>query len=363
MTIPVTKPTLPSLDQYIELVRGIWHREWLTNHGPLVTKLEQKLAEYSDVPYNLFVSNGTVALQLAIKALGLSGEVITTPFSYVATTSSLVWQGCTPIMADILPSTLTIDPSRIEAAITEKTTGIVATHVFGNACEIDAIAEIASTYNLKVIYDAAHAFGTTYKGRSILSYGDISVTSYHATKLFQTIEGGGVFTKSKALHDQLSLLRNFGHLTPTSFGPAGINGKNSEFHAAMGLLNFEQLPDVLAKRHHVACRYDRNLARSGLTRPVVTEGCDFNDAYYAVLFPSENVLLQTVRLLNKNGVIPRRYFYPSLSELNYVPRYDTPVAEDVSRRVLCLPTYFSITDQEVDVVSRLVLQGLDAEGG
>lgn len=362
MTITVTKPTLPGLDQYIELVRGIWEREWLTNHGPLVTELEEKLTAYFDVPHNLFLSNGTVALQIAIKALELSGEVITTPFSYVATTSSIVWEGCVPVMADILPTTLTIDPAKIAAAITEKTTGIVATHVFGNACEIDAIEKIAQHHGLKVIYDAAHAFGTTYKGRSILEFGDVSTTSYHATKLFQTVEGGGVFTRNKALFEKMALLRNFGHLSPTSFGPAGINGKNSELHAAMGLLNLKQIDAVLAKRHAVAARYDRMFAGSALVRPTVAEGCHFNDAYYAVMFPSEADLLRTLKLLNANDIVPRRYFYPSLSELSYVSQGKATISEDISRRVLCLPTYFSIADDEVDLVARLVLEGLNSKG-
>lgn len=359
MTITVTKPTLPSFDRYVELVRGIWEREWLTNHGPLVTELEHKLSAEFDIPHNLFLSNGTVALQIAIKALELSGEIITTPFSYVATTSSIVWEGCVPVMADILPATLTIDPSKIEAAITDKTTGIIATHVFGNACEIDEIERIASKYNLKVIYDAAHAFGSTYKGKSILHFGDVSTTSYHATKLFQTIEGGGVYTKSKEIHARMALLRNFGHLTPTSFGPAGINGKNSEFHAAMGLLNLEKLPEVLAKRQYVAREYDRRFLDAPLLRPTVTANCGFNDAYYAVIFRSEDSLLRTLAHLNANDVVPRRYFYPSLSELNYVAGGAAPVSEDISRRILCLPTYYSITDHEIDLVSRLVLEGLE----
>lgn len=362
MAITVTKPTMPQLSRYIELINGIWERGWLTNNGPLVCELESRLSAYFNVP-NLFLSNGTIALQIAIKALGLTGEVITTPFSYVATTSSIVWEGCTPVMVDILPSTLTIDPAKIEVAITDKTTGIIATHVFGNACEIDAIEKIAKKHNLKVIYDAAHAFGTTYKGRSILEFGDVSTTSYHATKLFQTIEGGGVFTKNKALLEKMALLRNFGHLSPTSFGPAGINGKNSEVHAAMGLLNLEQINEVLAKRHSVANRYDNNLRGSGLVRPSITTNCFFNDAYYAVLFPSEEVLLSTVELLNKSDIVPRRYFYPSLSELDYVSRGEVPISEEISRRVLCLPTFFSISDNEIDFVCDVVLKGLSLSNG
>lgn len=362
MTITVTKPTMPDLDRYIELVRGIWERGWLTNQGPLVEKLERQLSMYFNIPHNLFLSNGTIALQIAIKALGLTGEVITTPFSYVATTSSIVWEGCVPVMADILPSTLTIDPAKIEALITDKTTGIIATHVFGNACEIDEIEKIAQRYDLKVIYDAAHAFGTTYKGRSVLGFGDVSTTSYHATKLFQTVEGGGVFTQNQELFEKMALLRNFGHLSPTSFGPAGINGKNSEFHAAMGLLNLEQVENVLIRRHSVAKRYNEKLVGSGLLRPLVTEGCCFNDAYYAVLFPSEADVLRTIAILNENDIIPRRYFYPSLSELNYVQRCNAPISEDVSRRVLCLPTYFSISDDEIDFVCTLVVESMSQRG-
>ncbi|WP_244143658.1 DegT/DnrJ/EryC1/StrS family aminotransferase [Burkholderia ubonensis] len=341
----------------MELLEGIWRREWLTNHGPLVNELEAKLKELLGVPNTLFLSNGTIALQIAIKALELKGEIITTPFSYVATTSSIVWEGCKPVMVDILPTSLTIDPEKIEAAITERTTAILATHVFGNACEISAIQEIADKHNLKVVYDAAHAFGTQYKGKSILHYGDISTTSYHATKLFHTVEGGGVFCEDPALLERMALLRNFGHLSPTSFGPPGINGKNSELHAAMGLLNLKRIDSVLAKRQSVAARYDRNFAGSKLTRPVITKGCAFNDAYYAVIFPSETDLLRTLTLLNEHGIVPRRYFYPSLSQLSYVEPFDVPVSEDISRRVLCLPTYYTISDSEVDMISQLVLRG------
>ncbi|MEZ0602644.1 DegT/DnrJ/EryC1/StrS family aminotransferase [Paraburkholderia sp. IW21] len=356
MIITVTKPTLPELDDYVELLRGIWQREWLTNHGPLVNELETKLKEFVGVPNTLFLANGTVALQIAIKALELKGEIITTPFSYVATTSSIVWEGCTPIMADILQSSLTIDPARIEEAISDKTTAILATHVFGNACEIDKIQDVADRHGLKVIYDAAHAFGTNYKGKSILHYGDISTTSYHATKLFHTIEGGGVFSPDPALVEKMALLRNFGHLSPTSFGPAGINGKNSEFHAAMGLLNLKKIDAYLARRREVAARYDKNFKGSGLVRPVITEGCDANDAYYAVIFPSESDLLKTLKLLGEYSVVPRRYFYPSLSELSYVGPSNVPISQDISRRVLCLPTYYTISDSEVDMISQLVLR-------
>lgn len=197
--IPVTKPFLPPLEEYYKLVQSIWERQWLTNNGPLVNELELKLKEYLNVPHLIYVTNGTIALQIAIKALGLKGEIITTPFSYVATTSSIVWEGCTPIFVDIDPNTFNIDPTKIEAAITNETSAILATHVYGNPCDIEKIQEIADRYNLKVIYDAAHCFGTKYKGKSIFEFGDVSTTSFHATKLFHSIEGGAIITKDPDL--------------------------------------------------------------------------------------------------------------------------------------------------------------------
>src|SRR5690554_1099334 len=207
--IPVTKPFMPPKEEYLRYLDGIWEREYLTNNGPLVRRLEKELKACLDVSNISFVSNGTIALQIAIKALGLKGEVITTPFSYVATTSSLVWEGCEPVFADIDPGTLNIDPARIEEVITDKSTGILATHVFGNPCDIEAIQAIADKHDLKVIYDAAHCFGTTYNGRSVFEYGDISAASFHATKVFHTVEGGAVFTGDRALHKQMQYMRNF----------------------------------------------------------------------------------------------------------------------------------------------------------
>jgi dTDP-4-amino-4,6-dideoxygalactose transaminase len=209
--IPVTKPFLPTEKEFKAYVKSIWERQWLTNNGPLVNALELKLKEYLGLDHLLYVTNGTVALQLAIKALDLSGEIITTPFSFVATTSSIVWQGCQPVFVDIDAETFNIDPGKIEAAITPKTSAILATHVFGNPCDIDAIKKIADKHGLKVIYDAAHCFGTRYKNKSVFDYGDISVTSFHATKLFHTIEGGAVFTKRPDLLKKMAIMRNFGY--------------------------------------------------------------------------------------------------------------------------------------------------------
>src|SRR5690606_27065948 len=235
--IPVTKPFLPKVEEYDKYLASIWERQWLTNNGPLVNEFELKLKEYLDVNHLLYVSNGTIALQIAIKALELSGEIITTPFSFVATTSSIVWEGCKPVFVDIDSETFNIDPRKIESAITPSTSAILATHVYGNPCDIDAIQKIADKYNLKVIYDAAHCFGTKYKGKSVFDYGDISTTSFHATKLFHSIEGGAVFTRCPELLKKMSFIRNFGHNGPSDFKELGLNGKNSEFHAAMGLCN------------------------------------------------------------------------------------------------------------------------------
>src|SRR5690606_18072879 len=220
--IPVTKPFLPPQEEYEKYLDGIWKREWLTNNGPLVNELELQLKEYLGLKHILYVSNGTIALQMAIKALELKGEIITTQFSFVATTSSIVWEGCKPVFVDIDQATLNIDPSKIEAAITSETSGILATHVYGNPCDIEAIQAIADKHGLKVIYDAAHCFGTKYKGRSVFEYGDISTTSFHATKLFHTIEGGAVFTKDPEVLKKLSFLRNFGHNGPEKYEGVGI---------------------------------------------------------------------------------------------------------------------------------------------
>src|SRR5665213_2906716 len=235
--IPITKPFLPPMPEYEKYLSGIWERQWLTNMGPLTIELEMKLKEYLKVRQLLFVTNGTVALQMAIKALALKGEIITTPFSFVATTSSIVWEGCEPVFVDIDPSSLNIDASKIELSITEKTSAILATHVYGNPCDVEAIAKIAEKHNLKVIYDGAHGFGVKISGRSIFEYGDISICSLHATKFYHSIEGGLVITKDTHLLKKIAYMRNFGFDGPEAFAELGINGKNSEFHAAMGLAN------------------------------------------------------------------------------------------------------------------------------
>jgi len=354
--IPVTKPFLPPQEEYQELVHHIWERNWLTNNGPLVNELELKLKAYLDVNHLLYVGNGTIALQLAIKALELRGEVITTPFSYVATSSSLVWEHCTPVFVDIDPQTLNIDPARIEQAITPDTSAILATHVYGNPCDVTAIAAIANRHSLKTIYDAAHAFGIRHQGRSIFEYGDISTTSFHATKLFHTIEGGAVFTKDPDLLRRMAFMRNFGHDGPEQYNGVGINGKNSEFHAAMGLCNLRYIQQIIDRRRELSLYYEERLKNLRITRPHLIDASSYNYAYFPVLFESEDALLKASETLRRKEIFARRYFYPLLSKLDYVQDRALPVAEDVARRVLCLPLYHKLSFEEIDMICRLLLR-------
>lgn len=354
--IQVTKPFLPPLEEYLAYVKDIWDRQWLTNNGPLVNHLELRLKEYLDVKHMIFVNNGTTALQIAIKALGLTGEVITTPFSFVATTSSLVWEGCKPVFVDIDPETFNIDPHKIEEAITDKTTGILATHVYGNPCAIDQIQAIADKHKLKVIYDAAHCFGTLYKGKSVFNYGDISTLSLHATKIFHTIEGGAIFASTAELLKKIAYMRNFGFSNIDQISELGINGKNSEFHAAMGLANLPYLETVSQYRKDLYSYYDERLSFLEVQRLKINPKASFNYAYYPIVFASEEKLLRSVEELNNNRIYPRRYFYPSLDTLGYVDSSSCPIARNMSTRVLCLPLYNSLSFEEVDFVCRILLR-------
>jgi dTDP-4-amino-4,6-dideoxygalactose transaminase len=349
--ITVTVPFMPPLNEYQERVKSIWDRHWLTNHGPLVTELEHQLRAFLGVPHISYVSNGTIALQIGLRALEVTGEVITTPFSYVATTSSILWEHCEPVMVDIRPDTLNIDPDKIEAAITERTTAILAVHVFGNPCEVERLTEIARRHRLRLIFDAAHAFGVTYKGRSVFAYGDASIASFHATKLFHTVEGGAVVSQDPAVARQVSLLRNFGHTSPTSFEVVGINGKNSELHAAMGLCNLQYVPSIIARRRLLSARYNSNLTGAMIRRPTISSDCQYNYAYYPAIFESEAVLHQVLDTLAEKNVCPRRYFYPSLSSLPYLKRsHFTPVCDDIASRILCLPLYHTLSVDDVDMI-------------
>jgi dTDP-4-amino-4,6-dideoxygalactose transaminase len=351
----VTKPFFPPIEEYQQYLQNIWKKEWLTNNGAYVVELEEKLTSYLKVPNLLFLTNGTIALQIAIKALGLKGEIITTPFSYVATTSSIVWEGCTPVFVDIDAKTYCIDSTKIEQAITPKTTAILATHIYGNPCDVVQIEKIATKHNLKVIYDGAHAFGVKVNGKSVFEFGDISTTSFHATKLFHTAEGGAVFTKDEKLLSKMALLRNFGHTETTDFDGLGINGKNSELHAAMGLCNLKYIDVILENRKKQYLCYQFKLYNLNIQQQVIDAQCShYNYAYYSIVLQSEEILLQTLAALERQNIFARRYFYPSLTELDYVGQFNCPVSSSISKRVLSLPLYHNLTTPEQNLICDII---------
>ena len=351
MTIDVTRTFLPPLEQYQRYVAEIFARGQLTNHGPLVLELEDKLRAALGVRHCFFVANGTLALQVAIKALELAGDVVTTPFSYVATTSAVVWEGCRAVFADIDPHTLCLEPRAAEAALTPQTSAILATHVYGNACDVEGYTELAQRRGLRVIYDAAHAFGARYRGRSLCAYGDISTLSFHATKLFHTVEGGAVVTDDDTLAHRIAYLRNFGHDGPEAFWGLGVNAKGNELQAAMGLCVLPHVPNLIERRRAVCARYDARLDGLPLTRPSWRAGLDPCFAYYPVLFESEARLLAARAVLNARGIFPRRYFYPALNRLPYVDASSMPIAESAAARVLCLPLYAELAEADIDAVA------------
>lgn len=355
--IPVTKPFLPPQEDYTTYLDGVWQRKWLTNMGPLASQLEMELKAYLDVSHLLFVTNGTVALQMAIKALDLKGEIITTPFSFVATTSSIVWEGCTPVFVDIDQQSLNIDPKQIETAITEKTTAILATHVYGNPCDVEAIKKLAKKYHLKVIYDGAHAFGVKVNGKSIFEYGDISICSLHSTKLYHSVEGGMLITQDPDLLKKLASIRNFGISGFETFAELGINGKNSEFHAAMGLVNLKYVDKIIYKRKLLTAQYEYKLKGLKAYRPKWHTDSENNGAYIPFVLESEELLLKIKTELDKSEVFTRRYFYPSLaSALPYLEAKHLKITDDISKRVLCLPLFYELTEEEVDWICRMILR-------
>jgi dTDP-4-amino-4,6-dideoxygalactose transaminase len=352
--INVTKTFLPPIAEYTKQVQRAWDNQWLTNRGELVLELEEKLKEYLAVSNIIITNNGTVPLQIVLKLLGNGGEIITTPFSYVATTAAIVWENCTPVFVDIHPEYLTIDETKIEAAITNKTTAILATHVFGNSCNVEVIEQIARKHNLKVIYDAAHCFGVNYKGNSIFEFGDVSTCSFHATKLFHTGEGGAMFAKDVDLQHQLFYSHNFGHNGPLAFHGLGINGKISELQAAMGLAVFPYMEKIILERKKVVDFYNANLDFSKLRSLKIRENTDWNYSYYPVIFESEEQLLRIEKALNENKIFPRRYFYPSLNTIEYVNGQPMPISESIASRVLCLPIYVGLEKTNLESIVYII---------
>lgn len=350
----VTKAFLPPIEEYNSYVEKIWASNQLTNQGPLLKDFEKKASEYLGVKNFHFVANGTLALQLALKALDITeGEIITTPFSYVATTSAILWERCKPVYVDIDPETLCIDPSKIESAITEKTKAILAVHVFGSPCDIEAIEEIAIRHDLKVIYDGSHAFGVKYKGKSLLSYGDISTSSFHATKPFHTIEGGCVVAKDQGVSDKLELIKRFGH-NWDEHHMLGINAKASEFNAAMGICNLNYIDEIIQNRKKSSGTYDE-LIGNKITKANISEHVDHNYAYYPVILDSEEELLKKKQILEEKNIFPRRYFYPSLNTLPYLTeKQSCPIAEDISACILCLPLYQGLEQKHIQTICEII---------
>ena len=354
--INVTKSFFPPIEDYTGYVQRAYNNEWLTNRGELVKELELKLKIHlhlNDAKI-LCVNNGTIPLQIALKLLGNEGEIITTPFSYVATTAAIVWENCTPVFVDIHPKYLTIDETKIEAAITEKTTCILATHVFGNPCNIMEIERIAKKHNLKVIYDAAHCFGVNYKGKSIFEYGDVSTCSFHATKIFHTGEGGAIFTNDNNLFDKIFYSHNFGHDGPTDFHGLGINAKISELQAAMGLAVLPFMESLYSKRKDTSDYYNTHLDFKLFQKLIHRENTDWNYSYYPVIFESEDQLLKVEGNLVQSGIIPRRYFNPSLNTINYVSSVKMPISEKIAKTVLCLPFHHDLKTQTLKEIIKLV---------
>jgi dTDP-4-amino-4,6-dideoxygalactose transaminase len=349
--INVTKTFLPPFEEYISILKRAWDKEWITNNGELVRELEQHLKSYLNIKELLYCTNGTIVLQIALKSLEIKKQVITTPFSYVATVNAILWEGCKPVFVDIDPDTFCIDADKIDAAITEDTEAILATHVYGLPCNIEKIEEVANKYNLKVIYDSAHAFGCLYKGQSLLNYGDISTCSFHATKLFHTVEGGCITTRNEKLARKILLYRSFGHIGDDYYS-GGINAKNSEFHAAMGLAILPKVDTIIDERKGLIKIYD-SLLPDWIERPSFDiKDFKYNYAYMPVVFQNEEQMLRAKAKLEAKDIYTRRYFFPSLNKVpqTSILNSSCPISESISSRVLCLPLYVGLKQSEIELI-------------
>jgi len=359
--INVSKPYLPPLGEYYKYLEDIWSTGWITNNGPLLTELETQLKAYLSVENLQVVSSGTVGLQIAIAALGLSGEVITTAFSHVTTVNAVIWNGIEPVFADIEKKSYTIDPYRIEAAISEKTTGIIATHVFGYPCHVRQIERIARRHNLKVIYDSAHAFGVKIGDQSLLNYGDVSVVSFHATKIYHMVEGGAIISKEREISEKCTLLRTFGLQGGTTPVMAGLNGKNSELHAAIGLCNLKQVQNFINKQKRLSDLYRALMKGVPVEFPEHTVDVSYNYAYFPIVFPSKEKMISVKDKLDSAGIHARRYFYPSLNDLPYTRGSYCPIAESISERILCLPLYYELSEEDVIMIANFIVRQFEVE--
>jgi len=346
--IYVTQPFLPPLEEFQPYLEQIWESKWLTNGGPFHQELEKKLADYLGVEHLALFVNGTLALVTALQALRIAGEVITTPFTFVATTHSLLWNGIKTVFVDIRPETFNLDPEKIEAAITPHTTAIMPVHVYGKPCDVEKIQKIADIYGLKVIYDAAHAFGVKYKGESLLKHGDLSVLSFHATKVFNTFEGGAIVCPDAKTKKRIDDLKNFGFADEVTVVAPGINGKMNELQAAFGLLQLKHIDTAIARRREIDAKYREQLSSvMGVSCPPLPADTIYNHAYFPILVEKEYPLSRDELndKLRQQGIFARRYFYPLISEfpmyrgLPSADRSNLPVANKVASGVICLPIY------------------------
>ena len=364
--IPVTKPYLPSREKLDKYIDGIYESQWLTNNGQLVQQLTKRLEDHLGVENLLLVSNGTLALQIAYRALGVSDasrgtqpEAITTPFTFIATASSLKWDGVQPVFVDIDPYTWCLNPDIIQSAITPNTRAIVPVHVFGNACDVEAISAIAQKHNLKVIYDASHAFGVKYKGESLLKHGDAATLSFHATKLFHTGEGGAIIFKHKEDLERAKKMINFGITGPESIVELGINAKMNEIQAAVGLCMLDEMQENLQAREQVWHRYQQALP-ANLQLQANHDTLGYNYAYFPVVFASEEQTLRVSATLKENGVLARRYFYPSLESVACLDAPVTqPVSQDIASRILCLPIYADLSADSQNIIMEIMKEALN----
>lgn len=359
----VTQPYLPPLEEFVPYLEQIWESKWLTNGGPYHQQLEDELAKYLGVKHLALFSNGTIALVTALQALRITGEVITTPYSFVATAHSLLWNGIKPVFVDIDPISLNLDPKKIEAAITPQTTAIMPVHVYGNPCDVEAIQKIADTYGLKVIYDAAHAFGVECNGGSVLQYGDLSVLSFHATKVFNTFEGGAIICPDAKTKQRIDYLKNFGFADELTVVAPGINGKMNEIQAAFGLLQLKHMGEVISRREEIDMRYREALSGVKGISIAQTNCAERMNYSYFPIFVEQDFPLRRDELydhLKANDVFARRYFYPLISEfpmyrsLPSAGRENLAVAHHVANRVLCLPIYPDLPLDAVDRVCELI---------
>lgn len=358
--IPVTQPSLPPLDEYVELLKDIWERKWLTNNGHYHQMLERALADYLGVKYVSLFCNGTIALQVGLQALEISGEVITTPFSFPATTHALWWNHCTPVFCDVDPVYGNLDPDKIEALITPKTTAILPVHVYGNPCCKCKIQEIADRHGLKVLYDAAHCFGVKLNGESVLNWGELSMVSFHATKVFNTGEGGALVTNDPAMKERIDRLKNFGFVNETSVIAPGINGKMNELNAALGLVNLSRVDNAIAWRLKIDTQYREKLANvAGIRLLPISRGLLRNGSYFPVFVDEQTYSMgrdDLVDRLKDSGFLARRYFFPLISEFEMYRTLPSanpkslPNAHQLAEQVLCLPIYENLIAEHVDKI-------------